>query len=94
MSRPDAIWMPESVKGSGKLFQRADNAATIAERWLEVDRATGERVYMRKQKNGRLFVTRDPYDTILFPTGHPHSGLPRYRWEKREGGGEVGWLVE
>ena len=38
-----------------------------------------------------MFVTRDPLDTILFPTSHPRSGQPRYRWEKRPGGIEVGY---
>ena len=50
--------------------------------------------YIRKQPHGRLFITRDPHDTIFFPTGHPRSGTPRYRWERQDGGVELGWLLE
>ena len=32
-----------------------------------VDYAGGERAYIRKQPHGRLFITRDPADTIFFP---------------------------
>jgi hypothetical protein len=42
----------------------------------------------------KMFVTRDPYDTVYYPTGHPLAGQPRYRWEKQPGGAELGYLLE
>jgi hypothetical protein len=92
--RPDALFLPETVKSGGRIFDRIAAVSKIAEPLLEVDRAAGERAYIRKQPHGRLFVTRDPNDTIFFPTGHARSGTPRYRWEKRDGGVEVGFLLE
>lgn len=94
MGRPDALFLPESVKAGGKLRDRISAVADIAEPLLEVDRSAGERVFIRKQAHGRLFITRDPYDTIFFPTGDPRSGAARYRWEKRDGGIEIGYLFE
>lgn len=92
--RPDALFLPESIKRGPRLFDRVTAVADIAEPLLEVDREAGERAHIRTQPHGRLFVTRDPLDTILFPTSHARSGQPRYRWEKRDGGIEVGYLVE
>ena len=91
---PDALFLPESTKAGSKLRDRVNAVADIAEPLLEVDRSAGERVYIRKQPHGRLFVTRDPHDTIFFPTGHPRSGASRYRWERRDDGVEVGYLLE
>ena len=82
-----------SVSGA-RVFERVRSAADFADPLLEVDAAAGERSYIRKQPHGRLFVTRDPADTIYFPTSHPRSGQPRYRWEKRPGGIEIGYLVD
>jgi hypothetical protein len=92
--RPDAIFLPESVKPGGKIGARVVAVSKIAEALLEADYDGGERVYIRKQPHGRLFVTRDPLDTINFPTGHDRSGSPRYRWERREGRVELGFLLE
>jgi hypothetical protein len=92
--RPDAVFLPKSVKSGGKLRDRITTVADVAELILECNRSAGERAYIRKQQHGRLFVTRDAHDTILFPTGHPRSGSPRYRWERQDGGVEVGWLLE
>jgi hypothetical protein len=94
MSRPDALFLPETMKSSGRIFDRIAAVSKIAEPLLEVDRSIGERAYIRKQPHGRLFVTRDPNDTIFFPTGHARSGAARYRWEKRGDGTEIGYLVE
>jgi hypothetical protein len=95
MSRPDALFLPESIKTTGgRIFDRVASVCRIAEPLLEVDFAAGERAYIRKQPHGRLFITRDPADTINFPTGHPNSGRSRYRWEKRGDGTELGYLIE
>jgi hypothetical protein len=94
MPRPDAVWIPEATKGGGKLGARIARVTAVADALLEVDRSAGEKSYVRKQPHGRLFVTRDPYDSILFPTGHARSGSPRYRWERRGDGVEVGYLLE
>jgi hypothetical protein len=94
MARPDALFLPESVKVGARIFDRVAAVCRVAEPLLEVDYAAGERAYIRTQPHGRLFITRDPADTILFPTGHPKSGQPRYRWEKRDGAVEVGYLIE
>jgi hypothetical protein len=92
--RPDALFLPESVKVGTRIFDRVAAVCRVAEPLLEVDYPAGERAYIRTQPHGRLFITRDPADTILFPTGHPKSGTPRYRWERRDGGAEVGYLLE
>jgi hypothetical protein len=94
MPRPDALRLPEDLKAGGRIFDRVKAVCKIAEPLLEVDFAAGERAWIRKQPHGRLFVTRDTGDTMLFPTGHPRSGESRYRWEKRDGGVEVGYLVD
>jgi hypothetical protein len=94
MPRPDALFLPESLKVGPTIFARVDSVCDVAEPLLEVDRAAGERAWIRTQPHGRLFITRDPADTILYPTNHPKSGQPRYRWENREGGVEVGYLLE
>jgi hypothetical protein len=91
--RPDAIFLPETVKAGGRIFDRIAAVCRIAEPLLAVDRTSGERAYVRKQPHGRLFISRDPADTIFFPTGHPRSGQPRYRWEKQADGAELGYLI-
>jgi hypothetical protein len=93
MGRPDALFLP-AQPASGKIFDRVAAVCRLTEPLLECDYRAGEHVYIRKQPHGRLFVTRDPADTIYFPIGHARSGEPRYRWERREGGVEVGYLVE
>jgi hypothetical protein len=92
--RPDALFLPAALKRGPTLFARVSSVCDVAEPLLEVDRSAGERAYIRSQPHGRLFVTRDPADTIFFPTGHPRSGEHRYRWEKRDGGVDVGYLLE
>jgi hypothetical protein len=79
--------------GGGRIFARVAAVSRIAEPLLQVDYAGGERAYIRKLPNtGRLFITRDPADTIFYPTGHPRSGQQRYRWERRPDGTELGYL--
>ncbi len=92
--RPDALFLPESLKAGSRIFDRVASISAVAEPLLEVDRAKGERAYLRKQPHGRLFITRDPSDSIFFPTTHRRSGQPRYRWEQRPDGIEIGYLVE
>jgi hypothetical protein len=93
LGRPDALFLPLSLKVGATIFERVRAIAAVAEPLLECDRSAGERAYIRQQPNV-LFVTRDPYDTIFFATTHRRAGQPRYRWEKRPGGIEVGYLVE
>ena len=92
--RPDALFLPEAIKSGGRIFDRVAAVCRVAEPLLGVDYAGGERAYIRKQPHGRLFITRDPADTIFFPTGHARSGAPRYRWERTADGAELGYLIE
>jgi hypothetical protein len=92
--RPDALFLPEGMKSGSRIFDRVTSICRIAEPLLQVDYAAGERAYTHKQPNGRLFITRDPLDTIFFPTGHLKSGRPRYRWVRQPDGSELGWLIE
>lgn len=92
--RPDALMLPSTIKFGYRMSERAENACLHAERLLQADVAAGERAHIRTQPHGRLFVTRDPFDTIFFPTGHPRSGQPRYHWERQPDGSEHGHLVE
>ena len=55
----------------------------------------GERAYIRKQPHGRLFVTRDPADTILFPDRPPPlrpAAVPLGAAGRT--GSEFGYLIE
>jgi hypothetical protein len=95
VSRPDALFLPDSAKGAGRIFDRIAAVSRIAEPLLGVDRRAGEKAYIRNMPVGqRMFITRDPADTVLFPTGHPRSGQPRYRWERQADGTEIGYLME
>jgi hypothetical protein len=91
--RPDALMLPEDRKSGARMIDRVASIANIAEPVLQVDRARGERVYIRLQGNGKLFVSRSIYDTILFPKDHQRDGQPRYRWEIQPSGVEFGYLV-
>jgi hypothetical protein len=92
MVRPDALFVHSPPKASGTITARVEAACKLFERLLECDYPR-EKAYIRKQPFGRLFVTRDPADTILFPTGHPRSGQPRYRWERQADETELGYLI-
>ncbi len=94
MPRPDALFLPESVKVGAIMSDRVDSACRYAESLLEADCAAGERAHIRTQPHGRLFVTRDYRDTIFFPAGHPRSGQARYNWVRQSDGSEFGYLVE
>ena len=90
---PDALMIPEGLKTGSRMSDRVASVGDIAEPLLGVDRAQGERAYIRIQPGGRLFVTKDVHDTILFPKGHDRDGRPRYRWQKQEDGIELGYLI-
>lgn len=91
--RPDALMIPERFKTGARMSDRVASVADIAEPLLVVDRLAGERAYIRIQPGGRLFVSKDTHDTILFPKGHPRDGRPRYHWVPQESGVEYGYLV-
>jgi hypothetical protein len=91
---PDALILPESWKKGGTQLDRIDSILEFAEPLLNVDRARGERAYIRRQPGGRLFVTSDPHDTLRFPLGHPQEGKPRYHWASRADGSEHGFLIK
>jgi hypothetical protein len=93
MNVPDALMLPEGRKQGTRMVDRVASIADIAERFLEVDRARGERAYIRLQGNGKLFVSKSIFDTILFPKDHQRDGQPRYRWELQPDGAELGYLV-
>ena len=75
------------------MIDRVASIADVAEPLLGVDRARGERAYIRLQGNGKLFVSKSIFDTIQFPKGHDRDGQPRYRWVAQPDGSEFGYLV-
>jgi hypothetical protein len=93
VSRPDALLLHAAPKVSGSIAERVAETCKILEPLLECDYPR-EKAHIRKMPFGRLFVTRDPADTLMFPTGHPRSGQPRYRWVKQADGTEFGYLVD
>ncbi|OJW18808.1 MAG: hypothetical protein BGO49_17445 [Planctomycetales bacterium 71-10] len=90
----DALIVPESWKTGGTQLDRIDSILRLAEPLLGVDRSRGDRAYIRRQPGGRLFITKDPRDTISFPIGHPREGRPRYAWAASPDGSERGTLAE
>lgn len=90
---PDALFVPEAMKRGRTLFERIESILAIAEPMLGVDRALGDRAFIRRQGDGWLFVTRDPQDTIYFPLDSPLRGRPRYRWSDGADGIRRGHLV-
>jgi hypothetical protein len=61
---------------------------------LGINRTRGERAYIRLQPNGKLFITPNVLDTILFPKDHERDGLPPYHWILQPDGSEFGYLVD
>jgi hypothetical protein len=90
---PDALMLSDDRKRGARMIDRVASIADIAEPLLRVDRAGGERAYIRLQGNGKLFISKSIVDTILFPKDHPREGQPRYRWELQPDGSEFGYLV-
>jgi hypothetical protein len=93
---PDALMIPATLKKGARLSDRVASVIEVAEAMLGIDRRSANpgRAWIRQQPHGKLFVTRDPADTIVFPRDHPLSGQPRYRWERQPDGSAWGWLVE
>jgi hypothetical protein len=91
---PDALMLPASVRSGARMADRVDSVCTLAEAILGLDRPAGKTALIRRQPHDRLFVTGDHADTILFPTNHPRSGQPRYRWVAQADGSEWGYLAE
>jgi len=71
---------PAGCKKGPRMVDRVASICDIAEPLLGVDRTNGGHAWIRQQPHGRLFVTRDPLDTINFPNDHPQSGQSRYDW--------------
>jgi hypothetical protein len=90
---PDALMIPESLKSGARMSDRVASIAELAEPLLVVNRSKGERAYVRIQPGGRLFVTKDVRDTILFPRNHHRCGQPRYHWATGDDGIDRGYLV-
>jgi hypothetical protein len=91
---PDAVMIPETFKGKGRLWNKIDAVSTITDEILKVDKSKGEMSHVRKQAYGLCFVTKDPYDTINHPHDSDLRGQPRYHWVEREDGIKLGYLVE
>jgi hypothetical protein len=49
----------------------------------------GTLLHKKSLIDGRDFLPRELDDTLLFPTGHPMEGKPRYSWTPRERGDGV-----
>lgn len=102
-NRADAIFMPESMKRGRTQVERIRSVLSIAEPLLGVDRARGERGWIRKHEPNYLFIVRDHKDaaelkdTVYFPATAPGDlrGKPRYRWiDGPIPGVRLGYLTE
>jgi hypothetical protein len=91
---PDAVMLPQDRKQGARMVDRVASIADIAEPLLGIDRTRGQRAYIRLQPNGKLFITPNVLDTILFPKDHERDGLPRYHWILQPDGSEFGFLVD
>jgi hypothetical protein len=91
---PDALMLPQDRKQGARMVDRVASIADIAEPILGIDRTRGQRAYIRLQPNGKLFISPDVRDTILFAKDHERDGLPRYHWILQPDGSELGYLVD
>lgn len=92
---PDALCIPGRMKKGRTVGERLDSILKIAEPLLGVDRAAGQRAYLRNQGDGPaawVFATRDPDDTLYGPIGSPFRGQRRYDWVDRPDGIRFGYL--
>jgi hypothetical protein len=94
MNTPDALILPEAWKTGQTQLDRIDSILAVAEPLLNLDRARGQKAYIRRQPGGRLFVTADPHDSLRFPVGHAREGMPRYQWVGQADGSEHGFLIK
>jgi hypothetical protein len=92
--KPDALMLPQDRKQGARMVDRVASIADIAEPLLGINRTRGERAYIRLQPNGKLFITPNVLDTILFPKDHERDGLPPYHWILQPDGSEFGYLVD
>jgi len=92
--QPDALMLPQDRKRGARMVDRVASIADIAEPILGIDRARGERAYIRLQPNGKLFISPNVLDTILFPKDHERDGQPRYRLNLQPDGSEFGYLAD
>jgi hypothetical protein len=90
---PDAVLADEAMKTGSNHVDRINSVLDVVEPILGVDRSKGERAYIRRQPGNQMFITRDPFDTILHPLGHPSEGRERYRWEPVLSGIRKGYLI-
>ena len=88
----DALMLPAGCKRGSRMVARVASICEIAEPLLGVDHAAGQHAWIRQQPHGRLFITRDPLDSINFPNDHPRSGQPRYDWIEGPDGIRRGYL--
>jgi hypothetical protein len=91
---PDALMLDARLKTGARMVDRVHSIGVIARPLLGVDPKGGAKVFIRIQPHNRLFVTRDPDDTILFPIGHPRAGQARYKWSTHTPQIEIGYLNE
>ena len=94
--RPDAVMAPPSIKVGKTVFIRVNRVLDFVEPLLQVDASKGEKGHVRTlyPPDGRLFITRDPRDTVYFPKLHDREGQPRYNWVDSDNGVQLGYLVE
>lgn len=90
----DAVKIPGEFKVGPRMGDRLDAILAIAEPLL--GRKPGDpHARVRQQVgNEKIFVTMSAKDKIRFPVGHPREKQHRYRWEVREDGIELGYLID
>lgn len=83
---PDAIRSPVSRAGSGGSLARLARIQHEFAATLHVPK-----VFVRHQ-GAEHFISGSAVDTLHFPSLHPNSGQPRYRWEAQGDGVFHGFL--
>lgn len=89
-TRPDAVVVPRSQVTGSDDNARKESVVEVAELLLEC--GPQELAWCHDQMS-YFFCTRKPEDTELYPSSHPHIGKPRYRWEVRDEGVKLGYLL-
>jgi hypothetical protein len=94
-AKPDAAMFPEDWKSGRRASDRMISLVEAAETLLGIEPDSEEKAWVRLQPHMErsCFATRSPHDTILFPTGHPRAGAPRYDWANQPDGARLGYLV-
>jgi hypothetical protein len=91
---PDALLLPGEVRQGKRMVDRVRSVCDLAEEIMGLDRSVGQRAWIRIQPHGKMFITADPADTLLYTTGHQLAGQSRYRWERRGDGIEWGYRAD